>query len=142
MQKNSLVYIEFPITNLPNNKLLLSFNDSLYKEHLVQGTLLNDCFQNRKIIFRRSRPEVFCKRSVLRNFAKFTGKQLCQGLFFKIVYEKNFFKKNTLAQVFSCEFCEISKNIFFTEHLRWLLPNLKSFLVSYCWLWTSKCQLG
>ena len=23
----------------------------------------------------------------------------------------------TLAQVFSCEFCEISKNIFFTEHL-------------------------
>ena len=26
--------------------------------------------------------------------------------------------KETLAQVFSCEFCEISKNIFFTEHLR------------------------
>ena len=30
----------------------------------------------------------------------------------------NFFKKETLAQVFSCEFCEIFKNIFFTEHLR------------------------
>ena len=29
----------------------------------------------------------------------------------------NFVKKETLAQVFSCEFCEISKNIFFTEHL-------------------------
>ena len=29
----------------------------------------------------------------------------------------NFIKKETLAQVFSCEFCEISKNIFFTEHL-------------------------
>ena len=27
----------------------------------------------------------------------------------------------TLAQVFSCEFCEISKNTFFTEHLWWLL---------------------
>ena len=27
-------------------------------------------------------------------------------------------KKETLAQAFSCEFCEISKNIFFTEHLR------------------------
>ena len=27
-------------------------------------------------------------------------------------------KKEALAQVFSCEFCEISKNIFFTEHLR------------------------
>ena len=33
----------------------------------------------------------------------------------------NFIKKEALAQVFSCEFCEISKNTFFTEHLRWLL---------------------
>ena len=29
----------------------------------------------------------------------------------------NFIKKETLAQVFSCKFCEISKNTFFTEHL-------------------------
>ena len=29
----------------------------------------------------------------------------------------NFIKKETLAQVFSCEFGEISKNTFFTEHL-------------------------
>ena len=28
-----------------------------------------------------------------------------------------YLKKETLAQVFSCEFCEISKNIFFTENL-------------------------
>ena len=28
----------------------------------------------------------------------------------------NFIKKENLAQVFSCEFCEISKNIFFKEH--------------------------
>ena len=30
----------------------------------------------------------------------------------------NFIKKESLAQVFYCEFCEISKNTFFTEHLR------------------------
>ena len=29
----------------------------------------------------------------------------------------NFIKKVTLAQVFSWELCEISKNTFFTEHL-------------------------
>ena len=29
--------------------------------------------------------------------------------------------------MFSCEFCEISKNIFFTEHLRWLPLSLDSF---------------
>ena len=32
-----------------------------------------------------SRPEVFCKKGVLRNFAKFTGKYLCQSLFFNKV---------------------------------------------------------
>ena len=30
----------------------------------------------------------------------------------------NFSKKETMAQVFSYEFCEIPKNAFFTEHLR------------------------
>ena len=36
------------------------------------------------------------------------------GLFFNKVADLacNFIKKETLAQVFSCEFCEISKNIF------------------------------
>ena len=29
-----------------------------------------------------SRPELFCKKGVLRKFAKFTGKHLCQSLFF------------------------------------------------------------
>ena len=58
---------------------------------------------NKKInSHRSSRPEVFCKKGILRNFAKFTGKHLCQSLFF-----------NKVAQVFSYEFCEISKNTFF-----------------------------
>ena len=30
---------------------------------------------------RSSRHEVLCKKGVLRNFAKFTGKHLCQSLF-------------------------------------------------------------
>ena len=51
---------------------------------------------------------------VLRNFAKFTGKHLCQSL-----------KKEALAQVFSCEFCEISKNTFFMEHLRVTASEVK-----------------
>ena len=35
------------------------------------------CFMERS-----SRPDVFCQKGVLRHFAKFTGKHLCQGLFF------------------------------------------------------------
>ena len=34
---------------------------------------------------RRSRQEVFCKKGVLRNFANFTRKHLCQSLFFNKV---------------------------------------------------------
>ena len=45
------------------------------------------------------------QEGVLRSFTKFTGKHLCQSFFF--------FKKETLAQVFSSEFCEIFKNTFF-----------------------------
>ena len=33
----------------------------------------------------------------------------------------NFIKKETLAQVFSREFCKISKNTFFIKHLSWLV---------------------
>ena len=60
--------------------------------------------------FRSSRPEVSCEKGVLRNFAKFTAKHLCRNFFFNKAC--NFIKKETLAQVFSCEFCEISKNTF------------------------------
>ena len=73
-------------------------------------------------------PEVFFEKGVLRNFAKFTGKQLCQSLFLiKLQAEAcnfikketcNFVKKEALAQVFACEFCQISENNFFKEHLR------------------------
>ena len=50
---------------------------------------------------RSSCPDVFCKKGVLRSFAK----HLCQGSFLPA--------HQTLAQVFSCEFCKISKNTFF-----------------------------
>ena len=45
----------------------------------------------------------------------------------------NFIKKETLAEVFSCEFCRISKNTFFTEHL-WTIA-LES--LNSCWVPTT-----
>ena len=42
----------------------------------------------------------------------------------------NFIKKVTLAQVFFCEFCEISKNTFSSEHLRWLLLHIFERFIS------------
>ena len=66
------------------------------------------------VLGRSSRTEVFCKKGVLRNFAKFTGKHLCQCLFFNKVAglrPATLLKRDT-GQVFSCEFCKISKNTF------------------------------
>ena len=82
-------------------------------------------FKSRSSYHRRS-----IQNGVLGNFIKSTWKHLFQSLFFNKVADLwpevcNFIKKETLAQVFSCEFCEISKNTFFTEHL-WTTtyPNL------------------
>ena len=60
---------------------------------------------------------MFCKKVVLGNFPKFTGIHLYQGLSLNKVAglrpeAYNFIKKETLAQVFPCEFCEISNDIF------------------------------
>ena len=48
-------------------------------------------------------------------FAKFTGKGLCQRLYFnKVAFLGQ--KKETLAQMFSCEFSKISKNTSFLQN--------------------------
>ena len=59
--------------------------------------------------------EVFSKKSVFRNFPKLIGKHLCESQVQAQAW--NFIKKETQAQVFSCEFCEISKHAFFTEYV-------------------------
>ena len=73
------------------------------------------------LTFRMSRPEMFCKKGVFRNFTKFTEKHLYQSLFFNKVTglgqqlwleARNFIEKETLVQMFFCEFCEISQNTF------------------------------
>ena len=48
-----------------------------------KGRREEDFLLKHKIYYcRSSRPEVFYKKGVLRNFVKFTEKQLCQSLFF------------------------------------------------------------
>ena len=55
--------------------------------------------------FRSSLPEVFCKKGVLWNFAKFTEKRLCWGL-------QLYWKRGSDTGGFFCAFCEIVKNTF------------------------------
>ena len=66
------------------------------------------------------------RKSVLRYFAKFTGKHMCQSFYFNKVADQacNFIKIQILAQVFSCEFSKISKNTSFTEYV-WVTASIK-----------------
>ena len=68
---------------------------------------------------RSSHQRCSVKKGALRIFAKFTGKYLCQSLFFNKIAGGacKFVKTETLALVLSCEFCKISRNTFFTEHV-------------------------
>ena len=63
-------------------------------------------------------------KEVLLEILQNSQENICTRVSFLIKFQAeacNFIKKETLARVFSCEFCEISKNTFFIEHLRWFL---------------------
>ena len=60
---------------------------------------------------RNSHLEVFYKKSVLGNFTKFTGKQLCQRFFFNKVAGRR-------PPCFLVNFVKFSRTPFFTEHLK------------------------
>ena len=92
---------------------LSNFMQKIRKNWWANSTILR-CEQQKQP------PEVFCqKKSVLRNFAKFKGKQVCQRLFNKVAgLRPATLLKESLAQVFFCEFCEINKSTFFTKYLR------------------------
>ena len=70
-------------------------------------------------------------KGVLRNFTKFIGEYLYQSLFLIKLQASawNFIKKEALAHVFSCEFCEISENTFFAEHLQATASEVPWFLI-------------
>ena len=73
--------------------------------------------QMKNFMNRSSHRRYFVKTGGLKNYAKFTRKHLCWSLVFRKVAGLRLAKKETPTQVFSCEFCEIFKNTFFTEHL-------------------------
>ena len=56
-------------------------------------------------------------KKVFLKISQNSQEKICARVSFLI----NFVTKETLAQVFSCEFCEIFKNTLFIENLLWLL---------------------
>ena len=71
-------------------------------------------------IFRSSRPEVFCKKGVLKSFAKFTEKHLCKSLFLNKVADQwpaTLFKKGLWNRCFPVDFAKFLRLFFFRTPL-------------------------
>ena len=81
----------------------------------VSSPVLHSKLEGAAITIRSSHQRCSLKKGVLRNLP-----QAC-----------NFIKKETLRQVFSCEFCEISEHTFFTKHLRATASVLKKSLMKH-----------
>ena len=64
---------------------------------------------------------MLCKKGVLKNFAKFTGKHLCQNLFFKKRLKNLLLKKTLWHRCFSVNFAKFLRTRFLKEHLQGLL---------------------
>ena len=60
--------------------------------------------------------------SAPQSFNLCMSKAATRGALWNKVRPAILFKKETLAQVFSCEFCEISRNTFITERL-WTIAS-------------------
>ena len=71
--------------------------------------------------------DMFCKKRCSQKFRKIHKKRPVQSRFFNKVagLGLQLYQKKNSAQVFSCEFCEISKNLFFIEYL-WVTASVSS----------------
>ena len=94
---------------------------------IITGYWFRGVFRTYSNISRIRRPAVFCRKDVLGNFANFIRIHLCQSLWRQMVQTLSV-QKETLAQMFSCEFYKSVKNTFFTEHL-WVTASL--FIIIY-----------
>ena len=78
-------------------------------------------------LYRSSHPEVFCKKGVLKNFAKFTGKNTCSRVFFNKIgglRPVTLLKKRLWHKCFLVNFAKFLRTPVFTKHLRWLLLSV------------------
>ena len=98
---------------------LLSLMDRGYVLNLIRNHMkaVSRCFTVIEMQFRSSHPEMFCKKGVLNNFSKFTGKHLCQSL----LYFAILLKKRLWHRCLPVNFAKFLRTLFLLEHLWWLL---------------------
>ena len=116
--------------DMPNDEKYLLFSNFGWSLRAIICMLCSDnASTNWEVakLYRSRRPEVFCKRDVLKNFTKLIGKQLCQSFFFNKVAglrPSTLLEKRLWYCCFLENFVKFSRTPFLTEHLRWLFLAL------------------
>ena len=70
-------------------------------------------------------------KGVLKNFTKFTGKHLCQSVFFN---KETLLKKRLWHRYFPVDFVKFLRTPFFIEHLWWLvldIPEITGIVIAF-----------
>ena len=82
--------------------------------------LLDTTLQRLSVASRSTRPEVLCKIGLRRNIAKFTGKHLCQSLFFNKVADlpTTLLKKRLWHRYFPVNIAKFLRKPFLTVQTR------------------------
>ena len=85
----------------------------VYQTLFFRSDLLGSCWGSSYL-------EVLCKKVVLKNFGKFTGKKLFRIFFNKVagLRPANSLKKRLRHSCFPVKFAKLLRTHFFTEHLR------------------------
>ena len=100
-------------------KKLMDINLAMHSVHKIKKTSVHRIKVRKKILIgfhvRSSHLNVFYQKYVHKNFSKFTRKHLCQSFLLNKAadWRLQLYYKETLAQVFFCEVCEIFKNSYF-----------------------------
>ena len=100
--------------------------------------LKTQIFDKLQLKYSSSRPDVFFKKGVLRNFARFIGKHLCQSLFFNNVVDlkkgvrlATLLKKRLWHRCFPVNFAKFLY-ISFTEHAK-ATASVSRYHQYFCW---------
>ena len=112
-----LLFVINKVLSLYQRQFLMVLGEGhLKKLFLQQSPVLQ-----KTTIYRSSRPEVFCKKGVLRNFAKFTGKHLRQSLLFNNL---QLYQKRDWYRWLPVNLAKFLRTPFFTKHFWWMLLSL------------------
>ena len=116
------VYLEFFIQGFYQHLTEIGQLNWLDKTSLLSGLIIEFNLE-------------ICRRKKTFKHLKNNCRIKCLFIFVSYISALQLIKKEALAQVFSCEFCEISKNNLFTEH-RWTAASESNIVI----LLENKCM--